>query len=90
MPKWLVLALAALVVVAFTLWRFLSGPQTPTVVVYVSHDEVFSEPILKDFEKETDIKVRAIYDKVLRQQRIAAPYSLSKLLKGFSMRQRSL
>ncbi len=62
MPKWLVLALAALVVVAFTLWRFLSGPQTPTVVVYVSHDQVFSEPILKDFEKETDIKVRAIYD----------------------------
>src|SRR5574337_1298564 len=25
-----------------------------TVVIYVSEDQVFSEPILKDFEKETD------------------------------------
>jgi iron(III) transport system substrate-binding protein len=32
------------------------------VVVYVSEDQVFSEPILKDFEKETGIKVRAVYD----------------------------
>jgi len=33
-----------------------------TVVVYVSEDQVFSEPILKGFEKETGIKVKAIYD----------------------------
>lgn len=33
-----------------------------TVVVYVSHDQVFSEPILKDFEKDTGIKVRAVFD----------------------------
>ena len=26
------------------------------VVVYVSEDQVFSEPILKDFERETGIK----------------------------------
>ena len=32
------------------------------VVVYVSEDQVFSEPILKDFEHETGIKVRAVYD----------------------------
>jgi len=32
------------------------------VVVYVSEDQVFSEPILKDFERETGIKVRAVYD----------------------------
>jgi iron(III) transport system substrate-binding protein len=32
------------------------------VVVYVSEDQVFSEPILKDFEKETSIKVKAVYD----------------------------
>jgi iron(III) transport system substrate-binding protein len=62
MPKWPVLALAALAVIAFALWRFVLGTQSPTVVVYVSHDQVFSEPILKDFEKETGIKVRAIYD----------------------------
>ena len=32
------------------------------VVVYVSEDQVFSEPVLKDFEKETGIKIRAVYD----------------------------
>ena len=32
------------------------------VVVYTSVDQVFSEPILKDFEKETGIKVKAVYD----------------------------
>ncbi len=32
------------------------------VTVYVSEDQVFSEPILRDFERETGIKVNAIYD----------------------------
>lgn len=32
------------------------------VVVYVSEDQVFSEPILRDFEAETGIRVRAVYD----------------------------
>jgi iron(III) transport system substrate-binding protein len=33
-----------------------------TVTVYVSEDQVFSEPILKDFEKDTGIKVNAVFD----------------------------
>lgn len=32
------------------------------VVVYTSLDQVFSEPILKAFEKKTGIKVKAVYD----------------------------
>ncbi len=32
------------------------------VVVYTSVDQVFSEPVLKEFEKETGIKVEALYD----------------------------
>ena len=32
------------------------------VVVYTSVDQVFSEPVLKEFEKETGIKVKALYD----------------------------
>ena len=32
------------------------------VVVYVSEDQVFSEPILKDFEADTGIRVRAVFD----------------------------
>jgi iron(III) transport system substrate-binding protein len=62
MSKWLALALAVLFIVAFAVWRIVSTPQAPIVVVYVSHDQVFSEPILKDFENDTGIKVRAIYD----------------------------
>ena len=33
-----------------------------TVVVYVSEDQVFSEPILKDFERETGIAVKSVFD----------------------------
>jgi iron(III) transport system substrate-binding protein len=33
-----------------------------TVVVYVSEDQVFSEPILKDFERETGITVKSAFD----------------------------
>ncbi len=40
-----------------------SSPQnSPSVTVYVSEDQVFSEPVLKAFEKQTGIKVHAIYD----------------------------
>lgn len=43
-----------------------SSPKQPplsnTVVVYVSEDQVFSEPILKNFEKETGIEVKAVFD----------------------------
>ncbi|NPA94461.1 MAG: extracellular solute-binding protein [Thermodesulfobacteria bacterium] len=39
------------------------GPQgEKTVVVYVSEDQVFSQPVLKEFEKRTGIRVRAVYD----------------------------
>lgn len=44
---------------------FLSGCSQKgenVVVAYVSEDQVFSEPILKDFEKATGIKVKAVYD----------------------------
>jgi iron(III) transport system substrate-binding protein len=33
---------------------------SPEVVVYTSEDQVFSEPVLKDFERASGIKVRAI------------------------------
>ncbi len=39
-----------------------TAQRSDTVTVYVSEDEVFSEPILKDFERETGIKVQAVYD----------------------------
>ncbi|MDB6065688.1 MAG: Extracellular solute-binding protein family 1 [Pedosphaera sp.] len=33
-----------------------------SVVIYTSQDEVYAEPIFKDFEKQTGIEVRAVYD----------------------------
>ncbi len=39
-----------------------SKTATNTVTVYVSEDQVFSAPILRDFAQETGIKVKAIYD----------------------------
>ncbi len=38
------------------------GSETPTVVVYTSVDQVFSEPVFKRFEEETGIHVQAVYD----------------------------
>ena len=32
------------------------------VVIYTSVDQIFSEPILSDFEKDTGIKIKAVYD----------------------------
>ena len=43
-------------------WSVVMRAAAPTVTVYVSEDQVFSEPILKDFERETGIKVKAVYD----------------------------
>ncbi len=38
------------------------GKTKNEVVIYTSVDQVFSEPILKDFEQKTGIKVKAVYD----------------------------
>jgi len=53
------LGLTALILATLTVACQRSSPE---VVVYTSEDQVFSEPILKDFEKRTGIKVRAVYD----------------------------
>ena len=53
-----------LILISIFLFSF-SGCSRKTdnvVVVYISEDQVFSEPILKDFEKETGIRVKAVYD----------------------------
>ena len=55
-----VIALGA--AIAVVLWRLLAPGIANEVVVYVSHDQVFSEPILKDFKRDTGIKVKAVYD----------------------------
>jgi iron(III) transport system substrate-binding protein len=39
-----------------------SSKEQDSVVVYVSEDQVFSEPILRDFERESGIRVKAVFD----------------------------
>jgi iron(III) transport system substrate-binding protein len=54
------------IVTAFVGLVFLSSldacAANQTVVVYVSEDQVFAAPILEDFQRETGIKVKAVYD----------------------------
>ncbi len=38
------------------------GPSEPRVVVYTSLDQVYSEPVLGEFERQTGIRVDAVYD----------------------------
>lgn len=41
---------------------YCSGKQANEVVVYTTVDQIFSEPVLRDFQKETGIEVKALYD----------------------------
>jgi iron(III) transport system substrate-binding protein len=36
--------------------------KAPSVVIYTSQDEEYADPIFKDFEKQTGIRVRAVFD----------------------------
>jgi len=50
-------------IITFILLVTLScAKNTNEVVIYTSVDQIFSEPILKDFEKETGITVKAVFD----------------------------
>ena len=62
MKRSILIGFAILVLAGIVVWRILPGAKSPVVVVYVSHDQVFSEPILTDFEKDTGIQIRAVYD----------------------------
>ena len=55
--------LFAIVTIILTLFIITGcGNTTNEVVVYTSVDQVFSEPVLKEFENKTGIKVKALYD----------------------------
>lgn len=54
--------LAALVVASLPLFHSRFTPAEETLVVYCAHDQEFSEPILRDFEAKTGIKVLVRFD----------------------------
>lgn len=63
-PMWIVALIALIAVLGLNLFsevrRWLKPPNA--VVIYAAQDQVYAEPILKEFEQQTGIKVRAIYD----------------------------
>jgi len=54
------IVLIAIVLIGFLLYT--APKEEKKVVVYVSHDQDYSEPILKEFEETSGIKVEALYD----------------------------
>jgi iron(III) transport system substrate-binding protein len=66
---WSFLYLSTLLVVLGSAWLFAklvfrgklpSGVET--AVIYTAQDQIYAEPILRDFEKETGIRVRTLFD----------------------------
>ncbi len=60
---WLLgVAITLLSVSVMLTWSWLQRQTRPKVVAYCAQDQVYAEPIFRDFEQQTGIKVRAVYD----------------------------
>lgn len=53
---------AALTLVALVLFFPGCQPAQNEVVIYVTVDQVYAEPVLRDFEKKTGVKVKEVFD----------------------------
>ena len=53
---------ALLTIYDFNASAGLFSKSAPEVIVYCAQDQTYAEPIFRDFQKETGIKVRAVYD----------------------------
>jgi iron(III) transport system substrate-binding protein len=56
--RWWLMVLLSLLLPAF----LSCAPSGPSVIVYCAQDQTYAEPIFRDFEKETGIKVLAVFD----------------------------
>jgi iron(III) transport system substrate-binding protein len=61
-PKTIMAATAIIAVLSLPFLARLKWATGEEVVVYTSQDQVYAEPILKEFERQTGIKARAVYD----------------------------
>lgn len=60
---WLVIPLLTVLSAVFlAVVTRLTSASAPSVVLYAAQDQVYAEPILRAFEKETGIRVKAVYD----------------------------
>lgn len=51
-----------LIVLTFSMIACTSDQSSNEVVIYTSLDQIYSEPIIKEFEEKTGIEVKAVYD----------------------------
>lgn len=58
----LILGIIFVLIIVLIYYVFTGARGENEVVIYVAHDQDYSEPILKDFENRYGIKVRAVYD----------------------------
>ena len=63
-PMWMIAIIALFAMVGLNLLSEVGRWFKPrnVVIIYAAQDQVYAEPILKEFEQQTGIKVRAIYD----------------------------
>jgi len=61
-PLWIIAAIGLLTALALSAVSRLKSSSKETVVIYAAQDQVYAEPILREFEKETGIKGKAVYD----------------------------
>ncbi len=54
--------LISIIAILIALFAISCNKNSNEVIVYTSVDQIFSEPVLKGFEKETGITVKAVYD----------------------------
>ncbi|HTD67677.1 MAG TPA: substrate-binding domain-containing protein [Candidatus Limnocylindria bacterium] len=59
---WMWIIMALVTFGSFTLWQTLKVGRGSEVIIYTSQDQQFAEPILREFTRQTGLKVRAIYD----------------------------
>ena len=59
---WLLLVPAILITFGVLAWLVARYHNAPVAVIYCAQDQVYAEPIFHGFEKETGIKIRAVYD----------------------------
>jgi iron(III) transport system substrate-binding protein len=60
---WLLIPVIGLIAASlfYVIWQ-LQKPSAAVVVVYCAQDQTYAEPILQDFQDETGIRVKAVYD----------------------------
>ena len=59
---WLLLVPIALIGLIVLPAHVLPGAKLPVVVAYCAQDQMYAEPIFHDFQKQTGIQVRVVYD----------------------------